>query len=403
MKKKPSGTGIVKIAKVLTFIVVFLSVMFGGVLLRHRIFYRDVYAKLSQKTDTISYKVKWMGVKYEGTYEGEVKSQKPHGEGTFTSADDAFSYTGEWSKGVFNGNGVITYTNGQREEGIYYKGKRNGFCRIYTAEDSWLDSLYEKNWPYGVSLTTENGKITEKKFIVNGLFAEELKEQALPLTKKLVQDKEYLGNYIKISGKVEYVEEDKEKCYFRINADGLGMVTGSYEDTYEKGVKQAYIPNMKIGNEVCLYGFYNGFYKNRIENDSAFYGYSCLDITPLYGELLSRKSKENTYSDIADNPYAYYGTGADMEFVVEKCLRQGKEFYIQAYPLTDNNEHHLYYLHITGKSDDIYYTGEKLSIHGYFAGQFKESHVPNGELTEEEPDELYAKYPLIKVLKCEDM
>lgn len=49
-----------------------------------------------------------------GEFSGDVLNGKAEGEGTFTTVNDAdekYTYTGSWSKGVFNGQGIVNYDN----------------------------------------------------------------------------------------------------------------------------------------------------------------------------------------------------------------------------------------------------------------------------------------------------
>lgn len=64
----------------------------------------------------------------EGTYEGDLVNDKPHGKGVF-SFNDGGRYEGDFVKGAFSGKGVMTYTfptDGYRYEGEFANGKRQG-------------------------------------------------------------------------------------------------------------------------------------------------------------------------------------------------------------------------------------------------------------------------------------
>ena len=57
------------------------------------------------------YRTTWQGESRPGTYEGSTLHGLPHGDGSFTGADDqgVFTYTGQWENGVFHGQGTLAY------------------------------------------------------------------------------------------------------------------------------------------------------------------------------------------------------------------------------------------------------------------------------------------------------
>jgi len=60
-----------------------------------------------------------------GTYSGEVLDGVPHGEGVFTTYNAQgirWTYTGGFVDGLFQGNGVMEWETGRREEGYYQYG-----------------------------------------------------------------------------------------------------------------------------------------------------------------------------------------------------------------------------------------------------------------------------------------
>ena len=74
-------------------------------------------------------KWEWMdnwGNKYNGTYEGEVNSKQPHGQGKWNSDDGDVIVMGEWKDGRLNGKVVENYWDGDRDEYEAKDGKLNG-------------------------------------------------------------------------------------------------------------------------------------------------------------------------------------------------------------------------------------------------------------------------------------
>ena len=56
------------------------------------------------------------------TYFGELKDDKPNGQGTEIYPNGA-KYVGEWSDGFFNGQGTYTWPDGTVKKGIWENGK----------------------------------------------------------------------------------------------------------------------------------------------------------------------------------------------------------------------------------------------------------------------------------------
>lgn len=58
-------------------------------------------------------------------YDGEFVNGMPDGWGTFQTKD--FKYNGAFSNGLYEGDGEIEYSNGNRFKGTFRKGKRCGY------------------------------------------------------------------------------------------------------------------------------------------------------------------------------------------------------------------------------------------------------------------------------------
>ena len=76
----------------------------------------------------------------DGKYKGEtgkgINTRRPHGKGIWTG-DDGKIHDGLWKDGFAEGHGIVTYSRGQKYEGNFEKGNREG------------KGCYEtKNWVY---------------------------------------------------------------------------------------------------------------------------------------------------------------------------------------------------------------------------------------------------------------
>ena len=73
-------------------------------------------------------KWKWTsnrGDKWDGTYEGEVKDNQPHGLGKWKGDNGKMKIEGEWKDGHINGKAVQNWS-GYRDEYEAKDGKYNG-------------------------------------------------------------------------------------------------------------------------------------------------------------------------------------------------------------------------------------------------------------------------------------
>lgn len=89
-----------------------------------------------------------------GTYTGEMKDGLPHGQGTFTSQNaegGAWTYTGEWDMGHWNGHGRSEWKDGTYYEGEYRDDVYQGEGVLGNETDRWEG-------------TFQNGGILEGKY-----------------------------------------------------------------------------------------------------------------------------------------------------------------------------------------------------------------------------------------------
>merc|ERR1712232_1312109 len=90
-----------------------------------------------------------------GKYTGymQAKTENPHGEGTLRLNDFSL-YIGKWNNGLYNGNGVYIWENGDLYYGHWMNGKQHGKGAF-----AWSDGrLYSGNYEFG--LTEGNGIMT---------------------------------------------------------------------------------------------------------------------------------------------------------------------------------------------------------------------------------------------------
>ena len=378
--------------------------------------YRIKNKRITEKKDTdySEYQITWENEELTGSYDGELSKAKPSGEGVFVSEDGKFSYEGQWEKGEFNGLGKITYADGSWEEGEYEQGRRNGICRVYSSDADYTESRYHEGVPYGeISIYEDNTK-KSSDYCINSILLSDLKEKAQLLSSKSLQNALRENQYIYVTGTVAFVAEDDENCYFRIDTESIGMVTGSYQNCLGIREKQAYMPLMKTGDQVLIYGYCIGSQKNQCIEDAEGYGYDYCCIQPVYGENLSERLKgmdADSYAFQKSYPYANYGESVEDTFIVLKSVRKGKKYNIQAKQSDAVSDKEQYTLIYQGDTDRIFYSGQKLQISGYYDGQYKrlqtnELNIRHVQMEQDDKKNtvytyLYDMYPAINVMEIQ--
>ena len=352
--------------------------------------------------DTLKYSLRWQGKDYKGTYTGRTANGKPEGTGTFTDEENGLTYSGEWDGGKFGGYGTIRYGDGTGEEGMFLDGNRHHWVRRYESATRYKDGVYDFGREYGCISEYSDGKLVDETLIANGDKVSQIRKDAAKLTGKLIDSKEYVDRYVYITGKVAYLQETDEICYFRIESDSVGMVMGSYPNTAGYRSGQPVVPNMEVDDRVVLYGYYVGTVRDELEEDRDFYEYSCAQFDPVYGELESDDNERGTYASISRNPYTYCGKSMEGDYVVERYMKSGDLFYVFAHPSDRKREH--YVLRVEAEADAAFYGGETISLKGFIVGQRKTEDW-NRTLIDESEEKLtiagYKKYPIIRVTSYE--
>ena len=108
-----------------------------------------------------------------GSYEGDCKRGKAHGEGTAKGTDQ---YKGEFKKGYPHGEGTYTWANGNYFTGSFKEGKKEGEGKMVYAsvnKDSvktgfWEDDRYIGKYKEPYKVTSRSAGINNIVFMKNG-------------------------------------------------------------------------------------------------------------------------------------------------------------------------------------------------------------------------------------------
>ena len=87
---------------------------------------------------------------FTGTYTGELKSDKPHGNGVFKTRDKenrAVTYSGRFKNGKLDGAAIIETDFEKigivKEESTFSEGKRNGMNKLYFYGKLFMEIEYK--------------------------------------------------------------------------------------------------------------------------------------------------------------------------------------------------------------------------------------------------------------------
>jgi len=96
-----------------------------------------------------------------GMYAGEMKNRVPHGKGVMVYYKDNLggwkTYEGDFKEGIREGNGKMTYRNGNYYEGEFKNWVRDGYGEFHYS----IGSIYKGQWRYNVK--HGRGKLINKK------------------------------------------------------------------------------------------------------------------------------------------------------------------------------------------------------------------------------------------------
>jgi hypothetical protein len=274
--------------------------------------------------------------------------------------------------------------------------------------------MYDKNVPYGKCYTYENDELVATDLYTNGVLVSEIESEAVLLTSDVIKNLDYADQYVYVEGKVSFVAQDDDVCYFRVDTESAGMITGSYTNTNGNKSAQMVIPNMTVGSEIRLYGFYIGVAKNKVIADGLGYGYDYICLNPVFGELVEEPLEEwnvPDYDTLVEYPYINTMENFESDMVVEQVVRSGKKYYIVASKKNKKeNTAEQYVLFYKGSWSDVFVTGSEIHVTGYYDGQY---HILTGtendryaQYLQEQKDNnssndittfLYDSYPMIHV------
>lgn len=247
----------------------------------------EAVEKIKEDDTKVDMPLVWNG----GSYEGELKNDKPHGQGKWEGPDGE-EYKGSFKKGFFDGYGVLKKANGNVYDGEWSNGVMNGFGTYI-----WLDGRkYEGEWESGQRHGIGQWTHPDGRDYVGGWKNDLVHGEGVY---HWPDGESYVG---------EYKRGEKEGYGKWILPDGTvyeGEFTAGYPDgkgvkfypdgTYIEGewidgeyVKPAFTPEKSIYVEAVPYehGYYTGYMLDGLPHGEGFFigpTGDVLDVSWIYG------------------------------------------------------------------------------------------------------------------------
>lgn len=333
-----------------------------------------------QTEQSFRYAISINTIEYTGTYTGETKGGKPHGEGTFVTdskAPKSFTYAGQFEEGVFEGNGEKIYPNGDCLKGKFTNNNPTGKMMLFHQDGTYTVIRYSATIPYGPRITcSESGNVIDKDFYYDGLTHSDWKEEAQTIEyRELYQNSEkYYGKVLMLNCEVRNVYENISECIFKVTDEDGNIYWGSYKNTKQQQFNQSVMPTLKTGDHLELYAFFRGISNYVCKNDVRDSNYSFPELTPIVGTTqdfsLNYSKLSGEYEEVLRYPFNYYNVMTNISGKVENVLYTDNSKYIKIV----DTQNDIYYCSIDDIYDDIEIPipGDSIKVRAYYMGLYKE-------------------------------
>ena len=270
----------------------------------------------------VDWSISWQGWSCSGLYSGEMRNGLPHGYGEFDGKfimDDGtevhITYSGRWKKGYLQGEGkLVDYSEGVVYEGNFSENRMNGTVKVYKEEDIQTYEIrnYSKDVPCNVSWKCDSdGTYIGYDRYIWGNSVEDIFKSTV---ERSYQEFAYgLSKYdtVKLCCKVEdqydkWEEKGEEDYPIRTVkvSDAKGNVYILTHDLQYRKRATNYMPVLKNGDEITVYGYYLGM--DTYGASKLYYPYIeavCAEWTKA--DNFDCKDMRYEYAYFLNYPYAY--------------------------------------------------------------------------------------------------
>lgn len=279
-----------------------------------------ITTKAEVVADSTDWTILWQGYNCTGTYEGQIKNNKPNGEGRFEGQifieeeeGDVIVYEGKWKDGMLHGEGILqNKTSGMMYEGNFTKGKLDGVIKQYSVEENEkVYSLikYAQDVPYGVMKEYNNeDELINYDCYVYGMSLTQIRNQTEDIEYRdlLYFSNDYMNKVITLKGHIiglRKADNQENVQYVKVEDENKNVYVLRYSAEYSK-IPTRYVPMLGIGDEIELYGYFSGLDNMPEENIE----YPCVEMVyaDWYGaDAFDYKNANLSYDNFKNYPYFY--------------------------------------------------------------------------------------------------
>lgn len=330
------------------------------------------------------YEILVNNIKYSGAYTGEIEAGRPSGEGIFSADDNSarqFIYEGTFEDGTFDGEGTITFADGNKLKCNFSSGLPNGYGEILFPDGSYTKIKFASGTPYGIASTySEDSKLIDYDFYYSGESISNLRESASTVDYQMLfkETDAYYGDVLKINCTVANVFEDETQCIFRVEDEKGNIYWGTYDNLIYNKYYQAIMPTLKIGDSLELYAFFKGIASYKCVNDLEGSNYTYPQLVPITclteDFSFDRADPSYEYDEIIRFPYHYYNLKHKLIGTVNSVVHNGSNVYLKIEDKAGNE----YYVSIAEEEiedNNILILGHRVKVNGRYSGLYKEPRI----------------------------
>lgn len=372
----------------------------------------DTVDSQRQQVDDLYVKINLNGETFKGKFFGKIDERYLTGKGRIQlvwNKQRIKEISGKFKEGKLSGKVKLTYFNGDTQTVNVEKGYFNGTSDIFYEAGGYAHFTYDRGIPVGKkTVFNDDGDIIGQDWFYDGELLSELIDEASELSydEYFRYNSKIVGDVVCLKGVIEDIFFDSEFCTLKLDSEAGGYLyikyrTGRYDRKYS-----TMVPELSEGEEVQVYGIYNGIKTNGYILEEGEDGYSYPEITAFYIEGEQKKinifaypPSSYNYEEICDNPYYYTYMPISMEGNIEgvNVKKETEELYCL---FTSKEDGRKYYL-IIGMDDWKEWNlriDTLVSLDGGIIGIYNATEENAGYGVGEE----LKSYPLIKIIDRDD-
>lgn len=324
------------------------------------------------------YQFKINTILYTGIYIGETANGIPNGFGTFVTNSDSpkqFTYEGDFQDGIFHGNGILTYSNGEYLESKFSNGLATSLGKLWHTDGSYSTIRHSKQGiPYALTLHySSNETLQDYDFYYDGYLISDLISDAKIIDYRLLYENpdSYFGDILLIDCTVIAIHENASSCIFQVADENNNIYWGSYQNTAFQQYNQSIMPTLEIGDKLELYAYYCGISSCSSTNIGSF---STLpELVPIIGITddtpIDRTNPSHDYANILKYPYNYYKVSTTLKGTVKEIFYNEDKSLLK---LLATDQNYYYFSFDVSELESTPILNDYIKIKGTYKGLYKE-------------------------------